>query len=92
MGYVDSNLMDGESVVYKAKLHWILYVPPTIWLTVGIVSILMIQGVKSVDLEDESSKAFLLGSFYVLAFISFLTAFSNNRGRTTVLPFVIMPE
>src|SRR5437867_3919316 len=30
MGYIDQNLISGESVTYKARLHWILFVKPSI--------------------------------------------------------------
>jgi uncharacterized membrane protein YdbT with pleckstrin-like domain len=31
MGYVDKNLMSGENVVYRAKLHWAVFVWPLFW-------------------------------------------------------------
>jgi hypothetical protein len=34
MGYVEQNLMPGEQVVLKAKLHWAMFVSPAI-LTTG---------------------------------------------------------
>jgi uncharacterized membrane protein YdbT with pleckstrin-like domain len=30
MGYVDSNLMKGESVLYRAHLHWIIFFWPAL--------------------------------------------------------------
>lgn len=35
MSYVDSNLMNGESVVYRAKIHWFLFVPSALVLAIG---------------------------------------------------------
>ena len=35
MGYVDSNLNPGESVVYRTSLHWIIYLMPVILLGFG---------------------------------------------------------
>lgn len=35
MSYVDSNLMTGESVVYRAKTHWFLFIFPIIILGIG---------------------------------------------------------
>jgi uncharacterized membrane protein YdbT with pleckstrin-like domain len=42
MGYIDSNLISGEQVVYKARLHWIIYVPGIVLsiLIIGLVLIL----------------------------------------------------
>ena len=36
MGYVDHNLITGESVTYRGKLHWILLVKP------GLVSLMIL--------------------------------------------------
>src|SRR5712672_3171876 len=30
MGYVDANLISDESVAYRARLHWILFVKPAL--------------------------------------------------------------
>ena len=32
MGYVENNLLPGENVVYRAKLHWSFYLTPISWL------------------------------------------------------------
>src|SRR6186713_975120 len=36
MGYIDKNLIDGESVVYQARPHWVLFMKP------GFVSLVLI--------------------------------------------------
>ena len=36
MGYIDKNLISGESVMHRARLHWILFVKP------GLVSLVLI--------------------------------------------------
>jgi membrane protein YdbS with pleckstrin-like domain len=38
MGYVDSNLMSGETVVYRTKLHWIILAPA------GLLAALLLAG------------------------------------------------
>ena len=30
MGYIDKNLIDGESVIYEARLHWVLFLRPAL--------------------------------------------------------------
>jgi len=35
VGYVDSNLNPGESVVYRTSLHWIIYLLPVILMGFG---------------------------------------------------------
>jgi len=36
MSYVDGNLMAGEKVIYRAEIHWYIFIPGTIWLLIGI--------------------------------------------------------
>src|SRR5215468_8894258 len=36
MGYVESNLMPGEEVTYRAHLHWIIYVKPVLFAVIGV--------------------------------------------------------
>jgi uncharacterized membrane protein YdbT with pleckstrin-like domain len=37
MGYVEQNLMAGEEVIYRAKLHWKVFLLPIILLLVGVL-------------------------------------------------------
>lgn len=37
MGYVDSNLLRGESVEYRASLHWMVFKWPALWIAVALV-------------------------------------------------------
>ena len=36
-GYVESNLMSGEQVVRRARLHWAMFVGPAIVLFIGLI-------------------------------------------------------
>jgi uncharacterized membrane protein YdbT with pleckstrin-like domain len=36
MGYVSSNLMPGEEIVYQAKIHWIVFVPGALLFVIGV--------------------------------------------------------
>jgi len=36
MSYIDKNLMASETVLYRAKMHWIVFAWPVIWLVVAI--------------------------------------------------------
>lgn len=31
MGYIDANLLDGEQVIYRAKLHWMVFSRSAVW-------------------------------------------------------------
>lgn len=41
VGYVESNLMPGESVVYAAKLHWFMLVAPATTCVCGLVIVVL---------------------------------------------------
>jgi hypothetical protein len=36
MSYVDNNLLPDEKVVYRAHLHWAIYIPAIVCLALGI--------------------------------------------------------
>ncbi|MEM9360847.1 MAG: PH domain-containing protein [Pseudomonadota bacterium] len=36
MSYIDSNLMSGEQVIYRAKIHWAIFLPSFVYLLIGI--------------------------------------------------------
>lgn len=35
--YIESNLMSGEEIIYRAHLHWIIFRWPIIWLILAII-------------------------------------------------------
>ncbi|MCX7679812.1 MAG: PH domain-containing protein [Spirochaetes bacterium] len=37
MSYIDQNLMPGEQVIYRAKLHWVLFVPGALVFILGLL-------------------------------------------------------
>lgn len=38
LSYIDNNLMNGEEVIYRAKLHWIVFFWPVVILAAAIIS------------------------------------------------------
>ena len=36
VSYVENNLIVGEQVVYKAKVHWFIFIPSVVWFVIGI--------------------------------------------------------
>ncbi|HYA43476.1 MAG TPA: PH domain-containing protein [Syntrophobacteraceae bacterium] len=36
MSYIEKNLMNGENILYRARLHWVVFVWPVIWFIVAI--------------------------------------------------------
>jgi uncharacterized membrane protein YdbT with pleckstrin-like domain len=49
MGYVERNLMPGEQVTYRAKLHWIVFLSPIILGLVGVL--ILLPGSTSSDMR-----------------------------------------
>ena len=39
--YVDSNLMSGEQVVHRARLHWGIFVGPAILIFIGLIIVII---------------------------------------------------
>jgi uncharacterized membrane protein YdbT with pleckstrin-like domain len=37
VGYVERHLLEGERVLYKTRLHWVLFVKPVLMLIAGLV-------------------------------------------------------
>ena len=38
MSYIDNHLMDGENVVYRTKLHWIIFWGAILFLILALVA------------------------------------------------------
>ena len=37
MGYIEKNLMNDENILYRARLHWVVFLWPAIWLIVAAI-------------------------------------------------------
>ena len=37
MSYIEKNLMNGENILYRGKLHWVVFLWPIIWFIVAIM-------------------------------------------------------
>ena len=72
MGYIDNNLMKGEEVVYKASLHWAIYIPTALWLLLGILMVAISVG------GEESSVMVIAIIFFVFAVFALIKAIIAN--------------
>lgn len=45
MGYVERHLLPNEHVVYKTRLHWVLFVKPVLLMLAGIVLAVVLRQV-----------------------------------------------
>jgi uncharacterized membrane protein YdbT with pleckstrin-like domain len=46
VGYVERHLLAGERVVYKTRLHWVLFVKPTLLMLVGVILMVLLRQVQ----------------------------------------------
>jgi uncharacterized membrane protein YdbT with pleckstrin-like domain len=37
MSYIEKNLMNGESLLYRSKLHWVVFLWPAIWFVAALI-------------------------------------------------------
>ena len=37
MSYIENNLMEGESLIYRAHLHWIIFVWPVFFFIIAVI-------------------------------------------------------
>ena len=49
MGYVERHLLPNEQVVYKTKLHWILFVRPVLATLLGLVLIVAVGAATRIE-------------------------------------------
>lgn len=46
MGYVERHLLAGERVVYKTRLHWVLFVKPALVVLAGVALMVLLRQVQ----------------------------------------------
>lgn len=64
MGYVDKHLLEGERVVYRAKLHKIIFVPPLALAVLGLLAAILLKIYMENDLA-----AWIVGAAFLLVAI-----------------------
>lgn len=76
MGYIDANLMGGERIVHRSKLHWIVFLGPIVFFLIAFIIALMffVTG-KDVAVGIFSTFIFLMAIIWAVgAFITFKTS------------------
>ncbi len=61
MGYVERHLLPGERVVYRTRLHWILFIKPVLLMLIGVVLAVLLRKVA------EPPWLWMVGAAVVLA-------------------------
>jgi uncharacterized membrane protein YdbT with pleckstrin-like domain len=86
MAYVEDNLVPGENILYKANLHWGMFVGPVILLGTGLLLtiISLLPLVSSTNNGDNSSASATIGCFtccagpiLLIGFIYLVSAFMS---------------
>jgi len=72
MGYIESNLMKDEQLVYRANIHWMIFLWPMIWTVLGIWIVFM--GTQSSPEAGDSLIGVGMGTIILLALPSWLSA------------------
>jgi hypothetical protein len=83
MSYVDSNLTPGEKVIYKANIHWFVFLPG-IFFTIGAILIFFtsaIAGEQGSDTAPVGVILFFLGVFSLLR--AYITKISTELAVTS---------
>lgn len=73
MGYIEQNLMPNEQVIYRAQLHWAMFVAPVFVMLVGLIFF----GVLVVGRIVFGTFLFIAILPFLLGFISFLGAIAS---------------
>ena len=74
MGYIEQNLMPGERVVYRAHLHWVVFLWPAIWFVIGVLLIF----------TGSSGAAILIGVALLFLAISKYPRRSNSENNLRI--------
>jgi uncharacterized membrane protein YdbT with pleckstrin-like domain len=71
MGYIENNLIEDETVVYQARLHWVLFLKPAIvsLIFVGIAAALFYFASDSIDSDNTWMMQRIGVALILLAFI-----------------------
>jgi len=79
MSYVHNNLIQGETVLHQARLHWFIYVPSAVCLLVGIgILIAGAEGAQALGMVFILASAWL-GLKALIAVWSVEMAITNKR-------------
>ena len=66
MGYIENNLMPGEEIVYRAKLHWVIFLAPFVLVILGIV-----MSILGVVKPTDANESLYVGLFIIFAAVLF---------------------
>ncbi len=82
MGYVERHLLAGERVVYKTRLHWVLFVKPALVVLAGMILMVLLRQVQDPPwLWMFGAAVVLIG--LVWAFVHYVEVMTSEFAVTT---------
>jgi uncharacterized membrane protein YdbT with pleckstrin-like domain len=83
MGYIDKNLIEGETVVYDARPHWVLFLKPMILtvIFVAIAAALFYFAAESVNPDSTLLMRRIAGVLIALAVIPVIVGVFRRSAR-----------
>jgi uncharacterized membrane protein YdbT with pleckstrin-like domain len=78
MGYIEQNLVAGETVAYRTRLHWIMFLWPAVFLILAIIGF--------VGRQSYSALALLIGLIWGLnSYINFTSSEFGVTNRRVLI-------
>jgi uncharacterized membrane protein YdbT with pleckstrin-like domain len=77
MSYVEKNLMPGETVVYRTRLHWVvIFWPMVLSIIFGVGGIVLLARTMAIPRDDSSRTPVLVGGaiLLVIGFVALVIA------------------
>jgi len=82
VGYVERHLLAGERVVYKTRLHWVLFVKPALVVLAGMILMVLLRQVQDPPwLWIFGAAVVLIG--LVWAFVHYVEVMTSEFAVTT---------
>ncbi len=83
MGYIDNNLIEGETVIYQARLHWVLFLKPMLLslIFVAIAVALFYFASDSIDSGNTLLMQRIGGVLILLAIIPIVVGVFRRSAR-----------
>ncbi len=78
LGYIDENLLEDERIVYKARLHKIIFFYPVLWMVIAITAWILIPGDRllgDTGIEVADVRMWVSAFFAVLGLLQGLVIF-----------------
>ena len=84
MGYIEKNLVPGEKVLYKTRLHWVVLLRPLLFgLILGVGGLASLTANYYTRVEGAEHQALLIGGIALLVFGGIVIAGGLIRRNAT---------